>query len=671
MHHDRVARGLHSMSTSSVSRQRSRMAGSWLLVAAMVMVAAIPFLPKPVTAQEIPQQAIFAAVRIESWLTVEPDDDAVEPFACQGYGSVGSGTIFDGRGYVLTNHHVISDDVSDAWVEECLSQIRGGGSGTVRPAFQVYVPNAQGVPTTAYRMEVIADSGSMVDDLAVLRLTERVDGDDMDTGFPHVEFGDSDMLRLGAQVIVLGYPANAGTNLSITMGIFSGLTDSRQFAQPRLKTDATISGGNSGGTAITPEGLFIGIPSNAFFGDCRQTDTNHDLEVDDQDGCVVVGGSQGVLIPSNFARAFAEQALGETIPVQPLDGGAAGDDPTAEPTLEPDDPDGRPSYGEGGEDDPGDENRAPDGTFTFTAYDAAGNVLTTPANVYRLMGCIDNSEIEGGETVSSSWIFEGEILIAPEEFTWEDGWGSQVCMAITADPNDETMVLQTGAYQLVITYGGNTYTSSDYEVVAATGGTPDEGAGSGSEFEDGSYLNGRIDLVEATGAWLVNGTEGDIPYGDPESETPYWRSNAGSVPADSDLVTVVDFCNQVDLGTTPLLFGVVLWADGEGYYALVTPDGSLTISHGDANGFTTLASGQGGALNAAAGECNRLYVVAEGGALHVWANGAYLGSANGLGAAAWDVNLMVWQREGSPPLDNPTAPVMAFQGFWLGTFTAP
>ena len=56
-------------------------------------------------------------------------------------------------------------------------------------------------------------------------------------------------------------------------------------------TDATTSGGISGGTAVNSAGQFIGIPSAATLSDCRAGDTNKDGVVDDEDGCIGLGGT--------------------------------------------------------------------------------------------------------------------------------------------------------------------------------------------------------------------------------------------------------------------------------------------------------------------------------------------------------------------------------------------
>jgi S1-C subfamily serine protease len=97
-------------------------------------------------------------------------------------------------------------------------------------------------------------------DLAILKV-------DM-SNTPSLRVGDSDILRVGEEVYVIGYPGvvsfssmlSASTMLSpsLTRGIFSGRKETT-FNTPTLQTDASITHGNSGGPALNAKGEVIGM----------------------------------------------------------------------------------------------------------------------------------------------------------------------------------------------------------------------------------------------------------------------------------------------------------------------------------------------------------------------------------------------------------------------------
>jgi S1-C subfamily serine protease len=109
--------------------------------------------------------------------------------------------------------------------------------------------------------------GDIQADLAVL----DVDAE----GLPAVPLGDSDELRLGEQVVALGYALGLEGGPSVTSGIVSSL--SRRITVPDqgctecpngqrvytdvIQTDAAINPGNSGGPLVDMAGNVIGINS--------------------------------------------------------------------------------------------------------------------------------------------------------------------------------------------------------------------------------------------------------------------------------------------------------------------------------------------------------------------------------------------------------------------------
>ena len=139
---------------------------------------------------------------------------------------MGSGVIVDGRGYVLTNHHVV-DKVQGIVVELF--------DGTTYPARVLqYDP---------------------VMDLAVLKI-------DPVSPLAAVEIGTSSDLMVGETVITIG---NAfGYENTVSVGIISALhrdvtLSDDQVYRNLIQTDACINPGNSGGPLINIEGELIGI----------------------------------------------------------------------------------------------------------------------------------------------------------------------------------------------------------------------------------------------------------------------------------------------------------------------------------------------------------------------------------------------------------------------------
>jgi len=148
----------------------------------------------------------------------------------------GSGVVIDSDGVIVTNNHVVQDAVR------------------VRIYFQDDHDPVDGVVV-----------GTRPDnDLAVIKVPT--------TGLTPIEIGSSDSLRLGDDVIALGFPLGLGSP-TVTKGIVSG--KSRNLDVPRdagqepvnfeglLQTDAAINPGNSGGPLVDTAGRLVGINTAA------------------------------------------------------------------------------------------------------------------------------------------------------------------------------------------------------------------------------------------------------------------------------------------------------------------------------------------------------------------------------------------------------------------------
>lgn len=148
--------------------------------------------------------------------------------AGSGRSALGSAVVIDPAGYLITNHHVVSD------------------------AAQIEIQLADGRVTTPEIVGTDPDT-----EIALL----RIDLPEL----PVIALGRSDDLEVGEVVLAIG---NAyGLSQSVTMGIVSatgrgelGFTTYEDFIQ----TDAAINVGNSGGALVDAAGELVGINTAVF-----------------------------------------------------------------------------------------------------------------------------------------------------------------------------------------------------------------------------------------------------------------------------------------------------------------------------------------------------------------------------------------------------------------------
>jgi S1-C subfamily serine protease len=162
-------------------------------------------------------------------------------------GGQGSGVIIDGRGYIVTNNHVISEAANNPSQYEV----------------SVYFNDGTKVPARVVGRDPKTDLALLkvgnVKDLTVARL------------------GDSDRLHVGDLVVAIGWPlALRGT---VTHGIISALhrpvplggggssSKDTDTVIDAVQTDAAINHGNSGGPLFDMDSRVIGIIA-ACIGDC-------------------------------------------------------------------------------------------------------------------------------------------------------------------------------------------------------------------------------------------------------------------------------------------------------------------------------------------------------------------------------------------------------------------
>jgi serine protease Do len=213
----------------------------------------------------------------------------------------GSGVIISADGYIVTNNHVI-DRATE--IEISLNDNR------------------------SYKAEVIGTDPST--DLALLKIEE--------TGLAYLEFGKSDLVKVGQWVLAVGNPFNL--NSTVTAGIISAkgrninILRDKYAIESFLQTDAAINPGNSGGALVDLNGYLIGIntaiasPTGSYsgYGFAVPSEIARKVTADLKEYGIVQRGFIGVMIAS--VNAELEKAEGlkvkEGVYVsQVMDNGAA------------------------------------------------------------------------------------------------------------------------------------------------------------------------------------------------------------------------------------------------------------------------------------------------------------------------------------------------------------
>lgn len=140
---------------------------------------------------------------------------------------VGSGVIFDERGYILTNNHVVEDARS----------------------LTVTLPDGRTFEGTLIGRDPRTD-------LAVVNIA----GEDL----PTAPLGDSEKLRIGEWVVAIGNPLGLEGGPTVTVGVVGAkgrsiTDDAGNTLDDMIQTDAAINPGNSGGPLVNLAGEVVGI----------------------------------------------------------------------------------------------------------------------------------------------------------------------------------------------------------------------------------------------------------------------------------------------------------------------------------------------------------------------------------------------------------------------------
>lgn len=280
------------------------------LIIAIVMGLGVSGVASAQVDPEVRDRVVSAAVQIAITADVTENGRTSSEFF-----PVGSGTVISPDGYVLTNHHVIDMAMHQSNFEQWEREAAMAGSSLSfdleeRGVMILTSPDG-GLPEPAYLAEIVAQDEAL--DLALLHIVARLNGDVPSPNvpaLPYIAIGDSDAISLADPIDIYSYPAAGGGSLTYTTGVVSGFNfEPGAKTRAWITTDATLSGGSSGGTAVNRRGQLVGVPTQGSALDCRPFDTNGDGALDMLDGgCIPVGGSIGQIRPINLAWPLLEQA---------------------------------------------------------------------------------------------------------------------------------------------------------------------------------------------------------------------------------------------------------------------------------------------------------------------------------------------------------------------------
>ncbi|WP_328366070.1 trypsin-like peptidase domain-containing protein [Streptomyces sp. NBC_00445] len=241
-----------------------------VLVCSLVIVSGCSGSSESSQSEKTTKQAAVPAVdsELQDAYTKVIKDVLPSVVQIQARNDLGSGVVYDDKGHIVTNAHVVGDEKT----------------------FQVTTANSEDV-LTARLVYAYPEQ-----DLAVIKLNAVPDG------LKAAKFGDSAKVEVGQIVLAMGSPL--GLSSSVTQGIVSAT--GRTVSEGRtgggtgatianmVQTSAAINPGNSGGALVNLDGEVIGIPTLAA------TDPNV--------GDAAAPGI-GFAIPASMVKTVADQII--------------------------------------------------------------------------------------------------------------------------------------------------------------------------------------------------------------------------------------------------------------------------------------------------------------------------------------------------------------------------
>jgi serine protease Do len=169
--------------------------------------------------------------------------------------SLGSGVVISADGYVITNNHVVGENMRE---------------------ISAVLPDKREVRGKLVGVDPMTD-------IALLKLEA--------SNLPVLPWGDSSKLKVGQWVLAIGSPFQL--NQTVTVGIISAVRRANVGVaayEDFIQTDAAINPGNSGGALVDTSGNLVGINTAIY----SQS-----------------GGYQGIgfAIPSNLARRMVDDLI--------------------------------------------------------------------------------------------------------------------------------------------------------------------------------------------------------------------------------------------------------------------------------------------------------------------------------------------------------------------------
>ena len=181
-----------------------------------------------------------------------------------GRSGIGAGVIWNRNGWVVTNYHVVDP----------------GRRRAARHAVRLELFDGQEHPARLVSQDAEID-------LALLQM-EGLDLSSPDQRLPNAMVADSRNLRIGELVLAIGHPW--GQRGMVTIGLVSAMlqahTRGKRGQVEIIRSDARLAPGNSGGPLVNAVGAVVGLNT------------------------MIIGGDQGMAIPSHVINGFVEQAGG-------------------------------------------------------------------------------------------------------------------------------------------------------------------------------------------------------------------------------------------------------------------------------------------------------------------------------------------------------------------------
>lgn len=395
----------------------------------------------------------------------------------------GSGTIISPEGVILTNAHVAAptspglatlyNDPELLFGEEPDQLVVALSETADRP------------PTETYIAELSAADGSL--DLAVIKITADLEGNKLDSStlnLPFVEVGDSDTIKLGDEIRILGYPGAGGETITFTRGNVAGFeSQNRVGDRAWIKTDATISPGNSGGLGVNAVGQIVGVPSF---------------------GQEAIGGAINRLRAINYALPLLEAAEANASYKSPFVVASTGQETFNYVTWADD--------------------------YSDADQCAIGPRESYPSNTTLAVAIFEYSGMVDGEQVVVAWWLDDEIM-STTVFEWSEGTSGDCTAFYFHNYGDP---IPSGNYAVEIYAGGDLEFVGVAETAVGGAATPSTGntGSTGTTSKDGVQVEGEI--LDADSGKPLRGAV--IFILQPGTDLDAWLDN----PTDTDVYTYAE-----------------------------------------------------------------------------------------------------------------------------------